>query len=110
MAATNRITPGGIANTIETSQGEVTTATAIEIAPGRSLRTRLHIKNTSTDTDDILFVGVNDSVTSSTGYSINAGEELKLETSAAIYAIATNATITVHVLDEYYDSGVSVVG
>lgn len=87
----------GAASLAATQNALSTTAEAIFAA--RPTRTRAVVKNI--DSSITVYVGEADTVTSSTGMSLLAGESISLFTTAAVYAIAASGTPTVALLEEY---------
>ena len=87
----------GAASFTVTQNALSTNAEAIFAA--RPTRTRAVVKNT--DSSITVYIGEADTVTSSTGISLLAGESIALFTTAAVYAIAASSTPTVALLEEY---------
>lgn len=91
-----RVLPG--ADTFAATQNALST-TAEAIFAARPTRHRAVVKNT--DVSITVYVGEADTVTSSTGMPLLAGESIQLFTTAAIYAIAASGTPTVALVEEW---------
>jgi hypothetical protein len=78
---------------------EALSTTQEEVVPARLTRKRVIIKNL--DTAIAVYVGFDDTVASTTGMELKAGESITLETTAAIWMEAASGTPTVSFLEEY---------
>jgi hypothetical protein len=96
--ALNRPDPGVVANNISTSQFTAT-ATAAAIASSRDLRMRLFFKNTHASLP--VYIGGDNTVSASTGFSIAAGVVQEVRTTASVFIVTGGGSITVEVFEEF---------
>lgn len=98
--AINRVDPGVVANNINSNQVSVTAAPT-EIIAQRDLRLTVWIKNLSTTSGEIVYIG-DDSVTTADGFPLGPEEIIEIRCTAPIYGVASfSGVITVSTLEEY---------
>jgi hypothetical protein len=81
-----------------TSQVNVGT-TATLLANGRDTRKAILITVDTAATTPVYVGG--STVTTSTGFRLNAGDAMELNTTAAVYGIVSSGTVKVYVVEEY---------
>lgn len=80
------------------SQIATSTAAALALA-ARATRRKVYVKNI--DGSIVIYVGHDNTVTSTTGFALAAGATVELETTAAIWAIAASGTPRLSFLEVY---------
>lgn len=78
---------------------EALSTTAEEAIPFRSGRQRVTIQNL--DNSISVAIGFDNTVSTSTGIVLRAGESIRLETAASIWAEAASGTPTIAYVEEY---------
>lgn len=93
------IPTSGSTNGIRAAQ-EALSTNAEELVPYRPQRYRITIKNLEASDGIVVYVGHNNTVSSTTGMPLAGGESIALYTSAAVWMEAASGTPTVAFIEE----------
>lgn len=85
--------------TINVGQVSVGT-TAILVVAENSKRSRIHLFSNADITVNHPYIGPDNTVTTSTGYPVSLRAEIVLESTSAIYAIASSSSVGLFYLEE----------
>lgn len=89
-----------MANSSESTYGTVSTGTTAGlIKAANSRREAIVIKNVHAT--QVLYVGSDSSVATTTGFKLSAGESTRLETKSAIWGIASGAATDTRYFEEF---------
>jgi hypothetical protein len=78
---------------------QVSVASAVNLVPERNTRRYVKIHNRHATVS--VFVGPTAGVLTTTGYEIQAGEDLKIDTTAAVYAIPATGSVMLSILEVF---------